>query len=539
MRGRFTSMNKLFSWFYDFKTATKLISAFIIVALLQVGSGTFGLSGIGKVNHEVDLIYDESLQPIEQMSQARNNFQTLSTKWRDINLIDSPNDRASLLMDVNMLREEINYYFELYSNRPLTENQERLLESFHSNWEDYNTKYDESIQQIINGDGDYKTYMGGDFNNLQVELLGIMNQLVNSDVKKAEKIKQKADGQYSLVKTFTITSMIITIIISIAFGFFISRIISRPLNRVVELVERVADGDLTETADIHTKDEAGVLAQSVNRMILNLRGIIQNILSAAENLSASSEQVSASTEEIASASANQANAAQTMNELFRELSDAINAVAQNTEQAADLSNETIQIARAGEKVVLSSVEGAHVVGEQMSRLQEDSGKIGEIIEVIDDIADQTNLLALNAAIEAARAGEQGRGFAVVADEVRKLAERSGEATKQITTIIKQMQEATSLSVQSVEEGVSLTKQSGESFESIIQMIHETGNKVTEIAGASEEQAAQSEEVLAFIESISAATEETTASSEETASTSQNLIDLAEELNASVAAFKLA
>ncbi|RST58708.1 methyl-accepting chemotaxis protein [Siminovitchia terrae] len=528
---------KLLNWFLNLKTATKLLSAFIFIALLQAGSGYFGLSSLDKVSDDVDLIYEKSLKPIEYMSQARNNFQVLSLKWRDINLIDSPNERAGLLMDVNTLRKEITYYFELYRDRPLNVNQERLLETYDKVWEEYNTKYDESVQQIVNGTGDYKAYMSGDFNNLQLQLVSIMNQLVELDMKRADKAKERADNVHATSTIITLSSVVITLVISVAFGVFISQIISRPLKRMVGLVEKVADGDLTETANINTRDEVGILAQSVNRMVINIKGMIQNILSAAENLSASSEQVSASTEEIASASANQANAAQTMNELFLELSEAINAVARNTEQAAELSNKTIQIAHDGEQVVLSSVEGANLVSDNISSLEEDSNKIGEIIGVIDDIADQTNLLALNAAIEAARAGDQGRGFAVVAEEVRKLAERSGEATKQITMIIKSMQENTAHSVKSVQDGLVYTKQSGEAFENIIQMINETGNKVTEIASASEEQAAQSEEVLSFIESISAATEEATASSQETALTSQSLIDLAEELNASVSAFK--
>lgn len=178
------------------------------------------------------------------------------------------------------------------------------------------------------------------------------------------------------------------------------------------------------------------------------------------------------------------------------------------------------------------------VNEQMSKLEEDSNKIGEIIEVIDDIAEQTNLLALNAAIEAARAGDQGRGFAVVADEVRKLAERSGEATKQITKIIKGMQDNTAQSVKAVEDGVVASQKTGEAFEHIMAMVNETAHKVTEIAAASEQQAAQSSEVLGSIESISAATEEAAASSEETASTAQSLAQLAEELNSSVSIFKI-
>ncbi|RST75275.1 methyl-accepting chemotaxis protein [Siminovitchia acidinfaciens] len=526
---------KYFKAFNNLKTATKILSVFILVAILQIGINFFGLSNMGKLNDSMGEMYNDRIKRIEIMSDNKLLLQELRIKWRDVYIADSSEE---LMVSVNKIRSQIEQNIEVYSKSSLSNEQKRVLEEFEPAFVAFNNAYDESIRAIVDEKADYKSYIGGDLLNYQNKLIGIVNQLAEMESASAGETYKASEAAYHSTQLIAISVIIIVLIFSIGMGILISRAISRPLNEVVGLVEKVADGDLTKTADIHSKDEVGMLAQSVNTMVLNLRATVQNILSAAENLSASSEQVSASTEEIASASSNQANAAQTMNELFRELSDAINAVAQNTEQAAELANKTIQIAQDGEKVVLSSVDGANVVSEQMSQLEKDSNRIGEIIEVIDDIADQTNLLALNAAIEAARAGEQGRGFAVVADEVRKLAERSGEATKQITTIIKGMQENTALSVKSVQEGLAFTQQSGEAFENIIHMVNDTGNKVTEIAGASEEQAAQSTEVLTFIESISAATEEATASSEETASTAQSLTDLAEELNASVAAFKI-
>ncbi|MDQ1911404.1 methyl-accepting chemotaxis protein [Paenibacillus sp. GD4] len=269
-------------------------------------------------------------------------------------------------------------------------------------------------------------------------------------------------------------------------------------------------------------------------MLNNLRSVIRTVMASAQNVSASAQQISASTEEIASGANDQSQSAQHMTELITELSIAINSVAENAEQAAEFSSQTVSIAKEGGEAVRNSITGMDQVSRQMSKLEQDSATIGDIIEVIDEIADQTNLLALNAAIEAARAGEHGRGFAVVADEVRKLAERSREATKQISGIIKGMQHNTELSVLAVKEGVALSQMTGESFERIIAKLNETASKVVEIAAACEEQAAQSGDVLRSVESISAVTEETAASVEENSATSQSLAQMAEALSESIA-----
>lgn len=530
---------KLFNWFINLKTAVKLISVFLVLALLQVGTGVIALSQMDKLNDGMSSMYNHNLKPIQQLGDARDLVQQLRLASRDLYLSKTEQETEKLISDIKKIRKDVEEHIAAYSKNQLSKEQEVKITRFKNIWESHNNSYDRALQLAIDGkDTEYLLSLNGGLLNIQNGMISELNALVELDAAAAAKAQQQAKKVYSNTLKITVGIIAVIFLLSVIFGIFIAKIISRPLGQVAALVEKVADGDLSETVNIRTKDEVGILAHSVNRMVENLRATIQNILSASENLSASAEQVSASTEEIASASTNQANAAQTINELFKELADAINSIALNTEQAAELSNKTVKIAEEGEQVVHSSVEGASLVSTQMSRLEEDSKKIGEIIEVINDIADQTNLLALNAAIEAARAGEQGRGFAVVADEVRKLAERSSEATNEISNIIKSMQEATILSVKSVEEGVSTTQKSGEAFENIIRMINDTGNKVTEIASASEEQAAQTSEVLSYIESISATTEEAAASSEETASTANALTELAEELNASVAAFRL-
>ncbi|WP_144461222.1 methyl-accepting chemotaxis protein [Siminovitchia fortis] len=529
-------------WYLNRKTSFKLLSAFILIAVILLGVSIYAMESMKKMNYNLWMTFEKSFIPLDHLTRAQTDLYKLKGIWQDMAISDSKQD-AEKLEQIKAIRQDIEKNATTYSDsyigfdEEIAKEGEIFRKEFFSSFNKYNKAYDNAIQSLSADKSNFQQ-LDVELNKLHEEIINFIDgvRVVDKEINgEAYDVSQK---RYSTTKTIMIAISILTFAICIALGLFLTRTIAHPLNQMKNLMENLSEGDLTQTAGIKTKDEVGILAQSFNKMITNLRATVQNILGAAENLSASSEQVSASMNEIASASHNQANSAQTMNELFRELSEAINAVAHNTEKAAELANNTIQIAQDGEKVVLSSVEGANKINEQMSKLEQDSNKIGEIIEVIDDIADQTNLLALNAAIEAARAGEQGRGFAVVADEVRKLAEHSREATKQITTLIKGMQKNMAQNLKSVSEGRAFTEKSGVAFENIIRMVNETGNKVTEIAGASEEQAAQSAEVLRFIESISAATEEASASSEETANTAHALTELAEELNASVDAFKL-
>ncbi|GBF77301.1 methyl-accepting chemotaxis protein [Paenibacillus sp. 598K] len=511
----------------------------MIIAVLLSFVGLFGVSTMGKLNGSLDTMYEDNLVPVQEVLEARGKYLEMRVLIRDVALAESNEAVRELEGRAEALKSGVDANIATFRTTKQSEALIEAMSGFDENWRIYNEIYKQSLQYALTGQEEgLISLINGDLARYGQTLVTIIDKTVDVNMKEAIQAKEEGEQLYNSSRNITIGILVAAVILCIALGTIISRIISVPLGKVAVLVNQVAQGDLRQTIGIRTKDEIGQLAMSIDTMVANLRQIIGGILSSAQSVSAAAEQISASTQEVASGSANQANAAQTINELFVELSSAIHSVAQNTEQASEIAESTMTLAREGSEVIRSSVDSMQQVNGQMRKLEGDSLRIGEIIEVIEDIADQTNLLALNAAIEAARAGEQGRGFAVVADEVRKLAERSGEATKQIAGIIKGMQENTRQSVLAVQESTLLSEKTGDSFRSIANRVDESGQKVAEIAAASEEQAAQSSTVLTAVENISSVTEEAAASSEETAATAQSLAQLAEDLQHSVSTFKL-
>ncbi|QSO47461.1 methyl-accepting chemotaxis protein [Alicyclobacillus mengziensis] len=516
-----------------FTVKTKVLAMNILVVLIMIVMSAYAIISL----NDIDTQYSALLARQKSNLSYTLNIQYYATHevslLREYFLLNKSGDMPKIQSDNQHIQSLAKDALSLTKDQNATSSLQTALseqKSFYS-----------QVQQIATMPNNKPTLQLALKENVLENGVNIVNEMKKTISIENANMHSAALAQHEIaVKTigFLIGAAVIAAMISVLMGLYLSNMIARPLRQVAEVVGRVAHGDLRELSDVKTRDEVGQVAQSVNDMVLQLREIVSGVLSAAENVSATSQEIAAATEQIASGSTAQAESADTVNQVFKELSAAINSVAKNAEEAAELSSRTVNVASNGEAIVQDSVSGMNKVREQMARLNEDSNRVGEIVEVIDDIAEQTNLLALNAAIEAARAGDQGRGFAVVADEVRKLAERSGEATKQITTIIKTMQANTQASVQAVQAGVASTQKSGEAFNEIVSMVNSSAGKVTEIAAAGEEQSAQASEVLVSVETIAAAAQESAASSEETASSTQSLAQLAEQLNRYVSVFKV-
>ncbi|MBK3496319.1 methyl-accepting chemotaxis protein [Viridibacillus sp. YIM B01967] len=387
-------------------------------------------------------------------------------------------------------------------------------------------------------------------------------------------------GTDAILLTITITlgvSVLIGIIVIILF----SRHLAIPLQLITESVKKIASQDLSfSRIKVANKDELAELATGINTMTTNLKEVIDSVSSSSEQVAATSEQLTASSEQTSRASEEITESIQQISsgqesQLFGmqeaknsilQISSSITEISTNIKELNDLSTEASKVSLSGNEAITQTVEQMSLINNQnilttksMLLLESKSQEIGEIINVITCIADQTNLLALNAAIEAARAGEHGKGFAVVADEVRKLAEESGNAAKNISSLIGEIQINTKDTVRTVNEGeivietgMNYVTNAGKTFETIAADVTLINNKLSFISAEIQEISANTEVLVnevdktkditeqstSYTQNVVAAAEEQYASMIEMTAASRSLAEMSEQLQDLVSNFKL-
>jgi len=557
----------------------------LLIAISAVFMSIVAFTGYYFLNQSERLannLYHEGLIPVELINDNRAQQVGIRADLLELMLTTDPAKNKTLNEDIKKRVAQYNENWDLLKKTKMSDYEKKAFVEV----EELTKKYRDSRDVVIalalqNKNAEAYAIFVKETGPYAEAANHKMVELSKHEVENAETIDNeigKAAGKaYLLLAGLSLISLILTILC----GWVIARAIAKPLRRVAITVTEVAGGNLAgNLLNISSQDEIGTVAVALDKMVTNLRTLIRQVSSSAEQVAASSEELTAGAQQSAEASTNiatsisqvaagsekQVSAVNETSAIVQEISATMEEVSATATEMATMSEQTAKVATAGTTSVGRAVTqmGAVSVGAKQAQsaaveLKTSSAQIGEIVGLISAIAGQTNLLALNAAIEAARAGEQGRGFAVVAEEVRKLAEQSETAARQIKTLvgsnhesIDKVVEAINVAISDITQGVELVNVAGANFGAINDQIGQVTNQVVIIAKAINEAAVGSQRIVSSIkevetvsrdsaaeaQTVSAATEEQSASMEEIAASSQALAKLAESLQQAVAKFKI-
>jgi methyl-accepting chemotaxis protein len=562
----------------DMSLSKKLLGGFSVVVILLAIVGFLGYNGVNTINSELDDILTNDVPMANNVAGMQTAILTSADAVNSYGL-----GEADAKMDFEQSKTDFEKAEAALLAMDLDAEEKKDLadiSTLHSNYEESANKF---IQTIEAAKLEKNTDIVAAMDKFDEDRKKLDSALEEFESMQAAQMKLSEGEAEAAAKNATMTIIVVSIIAAImgfGTGIYISRTITKPMDSMLQASNKVAAGDLTVQVKSDSKDEVGQLGNAIQLMTQSLKGVLgkvqasaMSVSSTAQELSASSEEMKASTDQISSTTQDiatgvgqQATKMAEVSRAMKEMADSVQQVATNSQKAAESAGSASATAQ---NVGRMSVDVANKMNEiqatvdnsaiVIKALDGKSQQIGEIIGTITNIADQTNLLALNAAIEAARAGEHGRGFAVVADEVRKLAEESRGAANQITGLIKDIQQGTKSAVTTMEQGTKTVgegaKTIGETVTAINQIVKaaaEVATMVQEIAAAAEEQSASVEEVTASIEDLSAISEESAAGTQETSAAAeeqsasmdqlvnaaQDLARLSNELQTEVAKFNI-
>ncbi len=526
---------------------------FGLIGLLVLFLGLFALNQMANMRNESKEVDENWLPSIMALSELNVTVLRIRANTLRLALAEESQMVQDTAQRLTQMRSEVAQRDANYAKRVTTAKERAAYERFKQSFEQYLLLQQRVVEHVVRGErAQAVTIINGEINGHADNVTASLNQLLTINSEEAGGAADRASAQYDTAFSWVVATLVFAAAITVTLAWVFTRSVVGPLGTAVSVAERIAGGDLTGDFVVEGKDEPARLLTSLKAMQANLRSTIQGIADSSNQLASAAEELNAVTEDSTRGLHQQNHEIEQAAAAVNEMTAAVDEVARNAVATSEASQDSNDTAQRGRKQVLQTVESINLLASdvtntagEVEHLAGQVRDISKVLEVIRSIAEQTNLLALNAAIEAARAGEAGRGFAVVADEVRALAHRTQQSTGEIEQMIGSVHQGTDKAVHAMQSSnerarttLEMARAAGEALDGITTAISQISERNLVIASASEEQAQVAREVDRNLVNIRDLSLQSSAGANQTSAASQELARLAIDLNGLVARFQV-
>ena len=518
--------------------AKRLVLLSIIAILSFIGMGVYSIYALNQSDESIQSIARLDLPSVKTVLTTRVLFNRMNAL--QFEYIVSKN-REQVFQQITDIRTEIGKRLEEYQAHLITSEADRaLLESVVKAFESFDQNRINSRQKLLDGEPDgVEYYIEHGIKEPTLPIIHALEKLEAFNLNNSEEVLQRSLQKADNTITTVIVVVSLVSILLAVIAFLITRSISTSLHRLQSTIEQIENSlDLTRRVEITQMDEIGHTATAFNKLVSRLQDSFKSLAGRVQAVAQTADSLAEAVDQVSMAISSQSESSSAIAAAVEEMTVSINHVSDQTQDALSMAKESGREAETGSQTVAQTIadirvisDNVHQAGNTIGSVETQSEKVSTVAQVIREVADQTNLLALNAAIEAARAGEQGRGFAVVADEVRKLAERTTTSTQEIFATIEAMRteshqaaQQMQSSVEMVDHSVSRANQADTAIQNIARAAASTAETVNMISSAIREQSTASQDIATKVEHIASAIEQINASAENSAASAQQLKD---------------